>query len=241
MSDSPDRHLDEALQETQDLIRRAKEVENALASKRISVTDDDKVVRVTVTGNGDLVDIEISKTAMTYPGRLGKQISIALMRARRTARVLTEKAKEKYLPELPASEHTDMPSDAGKPPIDFHTIDFDGPVEAKNAIAEAMEAMQRAEQAAADFKQQRVRQELQAIGGYIEVNPEMTFIEIVIAPDLPQQIGLERLSRRVISGVAEAAQRAAEVRANSLKAIHLSTGSVGDMLQATAERIEKHP
>ncbi|WUH98873.1 YbaB/EbfC family nucleoid-associated protein [Spirillospora sp. NBC_00431] len=241
MSDSFDRHLDEALHETQDLIRRAKKVENALASKRISVTDDDNVVRATVTGTGDLVDIEISNTAMTYPGRLGKQMSVALMRALRTARVLTEKAKEKYVPELPVAEHTDMPSEADKPPIDFHAIDFNGPVEAKNAIAEAMEAMRKAEQTAADFKRRRVKQELQAIGGYIEVNPEMTSVKVVIAPELPRQIGLEQLSSRVISGVAQAAQRAAEVRANSLKAVHLSTGSVGDMLQATAERIEKHP
>jgi DNA-binding protein YbaB len=237
MPDDLNEKLEHAAKEVRELIKRAKSLESALSAKDVYGADDGQTVRARVNGHGTIVDLEIQESALKYPGRIGGHISTAIMRARKRADALSEKAKARYLPELPTPYAWAGDSSSRHSPVDFHAIDYDGPAEAKNRIAEAMEAMRHLELAMSGFDERRVRQDLQCGGGYIEINVSMNHLDIVIDPAIPQQMGVRRLSGQVVRGIAMAEQRASEIRAQALDAVQLSTGSLGGLLRAAAQKI----
>jgi DNA-binding protein YbaB len=213
-------------------VEKARKVHAALEKKTVRSTDDDKIVTAIANGSGQIVDLSIDENALKYPERLGSQITLAIMRARKTAQTLTEKAYAKYLPDLPSPADLKEVRIPLQVAVDYHLIDYGGPAEIKNEIAERMEALQRLEQARLDFKERRISQTLSSNAGIVEINLAKTYLRIDIKPDAPKMIGLERLAKQIIASLALMEVHASEMQSRTIDAIQINGESLGERLRA---------
>lgn len=219
-----------AMREAKANAEKASKVEAALAKRTVSGTDNDKIVTAVASGAGQIIDLSIDESALKYPGRLGRQVTIAIMNARKTAEELAEKAYAKYLPSLPSStdlKHVEFPIQS----VDYHKIDYDGPTEIKNKIAELLEAVQQLGQTRKELDNRYLHQVLSSNMGVVKTNISRTVLKIEIESDAPKQVGLERLADQVLVSISLAEKRALEIQARSIDAININGDSLGRRLR----------
>jgi DNA-binding protein YbaB len=214
-----------ALRKLAGLTEKAGKVEAALEKKLIRKTDDDKVVTATANGHGEIVDLSIGEAALKYPDRLSSQATMAVMRARRTAELLTEQARQKYVAELPSAKEIEDAVTPQYESVDYHAIDYGDDARIRNLLAESMETLLQIARAKTDFKARYVSVNIGARVGVIKTNLAETHLKIAILSDTPKQVGLESLSIQIVDALRQAVIAASEARSDVLGRIRGMGGS----------------
>jgi DNA-binding protein YbaB len=216
------------MEDAKDLLERARRVDAAIASKVITISDDKKMVSVKISETGHISELKIADVAMRHPDLLGRRITHVVTRARKASRTLSDKAREKYLPELPGK--SDTAPESAPHAVDFHVIDYGGPVAAKNAIAKAMESMAKLKNIESELRARRLRCDLNSGIGYIESSVDKSSITVVIDPTAVGSTISSRLERQVVEALHHLDQKAARIKQDYLFSIPLGATSLGAML-----------
>lgn len=212
-----DHELEMTLRELDTIAGKARKLYAALGKRTVRGTDEDKVVTAIANGNGEIVALEFGDSALKYPTRLGAQLTVAITRARKTAHALTEKANAKYLSELPTIAEIEALVLSSAKPVDYHDIDYVGPPHMRNKIAEEREHLFKILQAKEEFKARRIRREIGENAGLVEIDLAGTYLRMVIDPDAPRLVGVDRLARQIIESLQAAESLADRIRQEKLK------------------------
>jgi DNA-binding protein YbaB len=198
-------------------------------------TDDDEMVRITVDGHGDIVEVKIEDRAIAYPDRLGAQITIALTRARKLASRLNEGAREKYLSKIPAATSLQELVAASAEQGDYHFVDRGGTPEMRNKIAEAIESLLRIADLGKGFQGQVISRNIGAGVGTVQTDVAVSRFNVTIDAVLVKQIGAKRLSGQVSQALREVVAEAGHLRLAALDEICVNGSSLGERLRFTEE------
>jgi DNA-binding protein YbaB len=226
------------LQELLGIAERGAIMRDRLAEKMIERADDDKVVTATVDGLGSVVDLRFSESALTYPSRLGAQITSAVAQARRAALAARKKAEQAAIADTAITNATVQESPLQRVErVDFNAIGHGDSWGERDAIAQSMEAVTQVRNIQEGFARQRIRQRIGSGAGHVEINAANTYLKVVISPDAPQHVGLPRLAGQVRAALLEATAAAQRTRMAAFGQVPQGESTLADRIRGFTDAV----
>lgn len=213
----------DALRQLDELRSRRAAISEALAKKVVKYTGPDRIVTVTVELQGPLRSITFAEAERMDSRRLAESIGSAINGARDRAQTILREAENRLLPQDTRLSDARSLLDPGHRPIDFNRIGYDGPVEARNRIAECMERIQSMVTASDSFANKIVHESIGHGMGRVEMTVSGEQLIIQLDPDSIRSVGLSGLGEQIV-----AAANRLEVTATRLRMAMLQKARTQD-------------
>ncbi|MCP2341986.1 YbaB/EbfC family nucleoid-associated protein [Actinomadura rupiterrae] len=209
MTEPTEQRVGQVMASLQALQQRVLQVQDGLARKEVTFSDQSGVVQATCDGTGNLTAIDIKAVALSYPERLGEQISEAVAGVWLRSDKLQAKAHERYLSELPnPRSFVSLLSGEGSG-RDYLSLGDYGSPKIRDSVAEYEERRRATLGVVSSLASRTVRQEIGSNVGMLEISLDRSWIRVAIRPEVPKQVGLERLAAQFVTAVHQAEVNAA--------------------------------